>query len=88
MKKILLFLCILLLPLNTFAYSDYVVLGGKTLGIKVDTKGIMVIGFYKVDGKFNKGSPAMQNGDYIITDSDGTKHVCGEDKIWNRYKKN
>ena len=79
MKKILLFLCILLLPLNTFAYSDYVVLGGKTLGIKVDTKGIMVIGFYKVDGKFNKGSPAMQNGDYIIS---------VEDEYVNNKKKN
>ena len=83
MKKILLFLCILLLPLNTFAYSDYVVLGGKTLGIKVDTKGIMVIGFYKVDGKFNKGSPAMQNGDYIISVEDEYVNNVNELYYWS-----
>ncbi|MGN1378844.1 MAG: SpoIVB peptidase S55 domain-containing protein [Bacilli bacterium] len=67
MKKLLIFLTIILFPINIFAYSEYVVLGGKTLGIKVDTKGIMVIGFYKVDGKYNKGTPAMENGDYIIS---------------------
>ena len=26
-------------------------------------------------------------GDYVIVDEDGTKHVCGEDKIWLRYEK-
>ena len=50
MKKVLLILILLFLPLKIYAYSDYVVLGGKTLGIKVDTKGVMVIGFYKVNG--------------------------------------
>ena len=24
--------------------------------------------------------------DYIVVDEDGTKHVCGADKIWKRYK--
>ena len=24
--------------------------------------------------------------DYIVTDEDGTKHVCGADKIWSRYQ--
>ena len=25
--------------------------------------------------------------DYIVIDEDGTKHVCGGDKIWKRYTK-
>ena len=25
--------------------------------------------------------------DYIVIDEDGTKHVCGADKIWKRYEK-
>ena len=70
MKKVLLILILLFLPLKIYAYSDYVVLGGKTLGIKVDTKGVMVIGFYKVNGKYNKGNPALANGDYIIRIND------------------
>ena len=70
MKKVLLILSLLFLPLKIYAYSDYVILGGKTLGIKVDTKGVMVIGFYKVNGKYNKGNPALANGDYIIKIND------------------
>ena len=34
-----------------------------------------------------RGRVFIEEGDYIIEDSDGTKHVCGEDKIWARYEK-
>ncbi len=34
-----------------------------------------------------RGRTFIGVGDYIIQDSDGTKHVCGEHKIWNRYEK-
>lgn len=34
-----------------------------------------------------RGCTFISEGDYIIVDDDGTKHVCGEDKIWTRYAK-
>lgn len=34
-----------------------------------------------------RGREFIGNGDYIIIDEDGTKHVCGADKIWRRYEK-
>ncbi len=34
-----------------------------------------------------RGRTFIGNGDYIIIDDDGTKHVCGEDKIFKRYEK-
>lgn len=34
-----------------------------------------------------RGRTFIHEGDYIIKDSDGTKHVCGEDKIFSRYEK-
>lgn len=34
-----------------------------------------------------RGRIFIGNGDYIIEDEDGSKHVCGEDKIWSRYEK-
>ena len=34
-----------------------------------------------------RGRTFIGEGDYIIKDADGTKHVCGSDKIWNRYEK-
>jgi len=64
MKKILLFL-LCLFPIEALAYSNYIIPGGETLGIDIKSDGIMVIGFYKVRGKYNKGSVALKSGDYI-----------------------
>lgn len=33
-----------------------------------------------------RGKTFINEGDYIICDADGTKHVCGEDKIFARYQ--
>ena len=33
-----------------------------------------------------RGRTFIGEGDYIITDSDGTKHVCGADKIFRHYQ--
>lgn len=45
-------LLILLLPLNVIAYSEYIIPGGDTLGIEVNSKGVVVVGYYEVDGKY------------------------------------
>lgn len=37
--------------------------------------------------KTRRGRTFIGEGDYIICDSDGTRHVCGEDKIFSRYEK-
>jgi len=34
-----------------------------------------------------RGKVFIGEDDYIITDEDGSKHVCGADKIWSRYEK-
>lgn len=71
MKKIkLLLISWLLLPINVFAYSNYVIPGGETLGIEVNSKGVMVIGFYQINSKFNKGVPVIKAGDYIVKIND------------------
>ncbi len=51
MKKLLWFL-ILLIPFYVFAYSDYIIPGGDTLGIEVSSKGVIIVGFYKVNGEY------------------------------------
>lgn len=66
MKRLkILLLSLLLIPMNVLAYSDYIIPGGETLGIEINSDGIMVIGFYQIDGKFNKGNPVIKSGDYI-----------------------
>ena len=71
MKKILLFLVTtFFMPLEILAYSKYIIPGGDTLGIELKSDGIMVIGFYEINGKTNKNNLLV--GDYI-------KKVNGED---------
>lgn len=87
MKKVMfLIISLLIIPSCVFAYSEKIIVGGKTLGIKVDSKGVMVIGFYKVNGKFNKGSPNMQNGDYIVKVEDTM--VNSVDELTKAIEKN
>ena len=51
-KSIITILILLLFPLQVFAYSNYIIPGGTNIGIEVYNKGIMVIGFYKIDNKY------------------------------------
>lgn len=37
--------------------------------------------------KSRRGRTFIGEGDYIITDADGARHVCGADKVWLRYEK-
>ena len=74
MKKgvnfLLLFLSIFIFPLQVLAYSDYVIPGGENVGIEIKSEGIMIIGFYKVNGKLNKGNPNLVVGDLITKVND------------------
>ncbi len=36
--------------------------------------------------KNRRGYTFIGESDYIVTDEDGTRHVCGSDKIWKRYE--
>lgn len=63
MKKIILIL-FFILPINIFAYSSYLIPGGQTIGINVKMEGVMVVGFYKINGSYNKSD--LELGDYII----------------------
>ncbi|MCI8575650.1 MAG: PDZ domain-containing protein [Bacilli bacterium] len=70
MKKkimtILLNLSILFAPLPVWAYSNEIIIGGDNIGIHIDSDGVLVIGFYKVNGSFSKGNPEIEVGDRIV----------------------
>lgn len=66
--KLLTFFSLLLLviPTSTYAYSNKVVLGGQNIGIEVNSKGIMVVGFYKVNDSYIGKNSGIEIGDKII----------------------
>ena len=64
-KKLAIIITLFLFPLQVLAYSNYVVLGGQNIGIQIQNEGVIVIGFYKINGYFNKGSNELKVGDFI-----------------------
>ncbi len=66
MKKLIAtFLIMFSFPMNLFAYSESVIPGGENIGITIETNGLIVIGFYKVNGEFI-GKETLKIGDAII----------------------
>lgn len=70
---------------------------GFELWTDIITKGWIVTDFLvkitKEDGSIvcpyvthRRGRTFIGENDYIIMDTDGTKHVCGADKIFERYE--
>lgn len=84
MKKVFISLILLIFPLNVLAYSSKVYVGGDTLGIELKTQGVMVIGFYKVKGRYNSGS--LKEGDYII--KVGDNQVSSINELTNAIESN
>ena len=62
-KNILIILLILIFPISVLAYSDYIIPGGNNIGIEVKNDGIIVIGFYKINNKYNNSD--IKIGDVI-----------------------
>lgn len=56
---------LLILPINIFAYSDKIILGGETIGIKVNSNGVYVVGFYEVNNKMIAEESGFKVGDII-----------------------
>lgn len=56
---------ITLFPSIVFAYSDKIILGGENIGIKVNSKNVMVVGFYKVGDKYVGEDAGFKVGDLI-----------------------
>lgn len=83
-KKLTIILILLLFPLNVLAYSDYIIPGGTNIGIEVYNKGIMVIGFYKINNKFNTND--LKLGDTITHIED--VRVYTVDDMINAIEKN
>lgn len=90
MKKFLILL-ISVIPLNVLGYSNYIIPGGQTLGIEVNNDGVMIVGFYKVDNKFNKnklkvGDTIIKIGDVRVSSIEELVNAI-EDKVQNNKVK-
>ncbi|MBR5369782.1 MAG: stage IV sporulation protein B [Bacilli bacterium] len=65
MKKFILIFILLVFPINVFAYSNKLIVGGETIGIEVHSNGVYVVGFYPVNGKNIGEESGFMIGDII-----------------------
>lgn len=56
-----------IMPISIFAYSDYIIAGGENVGIEINSKGVMVVGLYEVNGKFLATEAGIKVGDMIVS---------------------
>ncbi len=75
-----------IVPINIFAYSDYIVPGGENVGIEVRSKGVLVVGFYKVDDSFVARDSGFLVGDSITKINN--KEINSIDEMVNVIKEN
>ena len=53
-------------PYNIYAYSDYIAVSGKNIGIQIKSKGVMVVGLYSINNVSPGKDAGINLGDYII----------------------
>lgn len=91
MKKIIFtFFIILFLPLNILAYSKYVIPGGESIGIKIESDGLIVVGFYKVNGSYiaknsiKIGDRIMEVNNVKVSSLNDINNVINDDVLSNK----
>lgn len=67
---LLLLLTNIIVPLNVFAYSDYILAGGQNIGIELDSAGIIIVGTYDIDNNSPAKDANLKAGDKIISIND------------------
>ncbi len=65
-KKVLWIFLLLIFPIFVYAYSDKIIVGGENIGINIKSEGILVVGFYKVNGQNVVSDPKIKAGDFIL----------------------
>lgn len=64
-RKLIIILLLLILPLNIYAYSNKIIVGGETIGMEIHSKGVYVVGYYKVNNKYIAKDAGFKIGDII-----------------------
>ena len=58
-------LTIFIIPQSTLAYSDKIIASGESVGIKLNTEGILIVGSYEINGHNSLVEAGLKTGDII-----------------------
>ena len=82
---------LLIMPNYVFAYSEKIIPGGENIGIQINTKGIIIVGLYKVNDSYPGKEADLKVGDIITKINDQSVSNISEmiskiEKIANKEK--
>lgn len=60
-------LTLFIMPKFAYAYSDYIIAGGKTIGMELKANGVIIVGLYKVDNEYPATKANLKVGDTIVS---------------------
>lgn len=63
-------LLVISIPSTVLAYSDYIIAGGENIGISLQSKGVIIVGSYEIDGINPLKESGLNNGDKIVKVND------------------
>ena len=94
----ILLLTFFIIPQNLYAYSEYVIASGETVGIQLNSEGIIVVGSYNINGHNTLKESGLNTGDTIIMINDQQVNTienmvniidtCNCDSLKLAYKRN
>ena len=64
-QALLILLTIYIIPQTILAYSDKIIASGETVGIKLNTDGILIVGSYEINGHNPLLDAGLKSGDII-----------------------
>ncbi len=64
-QTLLFLLTLFIIPQSLLAYSDKIIAGGETVGIKLNTDGILIVGSYEIKGHNSLIEAGLKTGDII-----------------------
>lgn len=75
-KQTLIFLLTLfIIPQSILAYSDKIIASGETVGIRLNTDGILIVGSYEINGHNPQVEAGLKSGDIIDQINDEEVHT-------------
>lgn len=85
-KAIFGLLSLFIMPTSILAYSDYLIPGGENIGIELDSKGVMIVGLYKIGNDSPGLDASLKVGDIIQKVDD--KSVTNIDELAAKIDQN
>jgi len=67
-----------IIPQTAFAYSDYIIASGETVGIRLNTDGILIVGSYEINGHSPLVEAGLKSGDIINQINNKEVHTVEE----------